>query len=217
LLRRFMKTVYFVRHGQSEGNAGDFHQGPATPITEKGRTQAQFIAERCVTLPIEAVISSAMKRTRETAHVIAKKINKPLESSDLFVERRRPAEQLDRPTNDPEAVRISKILRENFTVPGYRYSNEENFDDLKARAQMALAYLEKRPEKNILVVTHGLFLRALLSVVVFGKELTAREFLKMSDAFYTENTGMTVLCLEEHENKPPEWWVWIWNDHAHLG
>ncbi len=212
-----MKTIYFVRHGESEGNVKNLYQGHAEPLTEKGRSQASIIAERCAALPIEVVVSSMAKRAQETADVIAKKLRKPIEHSDLFIERRRAKEQIGKSAEDPEAKRIMRLIKENFEVPGYRFSDEENFEDLRSRAIKALHFLEQRSENNILVITHGLFLRVLLASVIFGKDLTARECQKILDAFYTQNTGMTVFGLEEEENQPPAWWIWIWNDHAHLG
>jgi hypothetical protein len=30
-----------------------------------------------------------------------------------------------------------------------------------------------------------------------------------------ENTGLSVIEYDKKKKNP--WWVWIWNDHAHLG
>lgn len=211
-----MKKVYFVRHGQSEGNVGIFFQGPDEPLTELGQQQAEYMAARALHLPVEYIVASPQQRAKTTAETIAKKINKPLEFSDLFIERRRPSEQLGQLWIDPKALEIDTLIKQNFTTPGWRYSDEENFDDLKERAKLALEFLETRIEENILVVTHGYFMRMIVATVVFGDELTAREAENFARTFHMENTGLSVLGYNEAYKQSP-WWLWVWNDHAHLG
>lgn len=210
-----VKKVYFVRHGESEGNAGPIRQGHNSELTQKGLEQSGVIAERCERLSIDSVISSTMKRAVETTEIILTRLKKPTEYSDLFVERRRPKEQIGTLKNDPKALEAEKTIRENFTVSRFRFSDEENFDDLKMRAGQALRYLQQKPEKNILVVTHGFFLRIIVAYIVFGEKLTAWECEQFIQKFHTENTGMTVLEFDE-KNKTSPWWLWVWNDHAHL-
>ena len=210
-----MKKIYFVRHGESEGNVGPIRQTEATPLTEKGRSQAAFVAERCAKLNFETIICSTMVRARETADAILKKVSKPIEYSDLFVERRRPSEVLGKSKDDPVALGINKEIHEKFHL-GFRFSDEESFEDLKNRALATLDYLAKRPEENILVVTHGFFMRIVMACVVCGEGLTGDESLRFIRTFHMENTGITVLMHDEKDEKTP-WWLWIWNDHAHLG
>jgi broad specificity phosphatase PhoE len=212
----FMKKIYFVRHGESEGNAGPIRQTASTSLTEKGRSQAAYVAERCAKLPIEVVISSTMTRAKETAEIILTKVSKPIEYSDLFVERRRPSEVLGKPKDNPEAEQAETEIKKHFHEPGWRFSDEENFEDLKERASKALEYLSQRPEENILVVTHGYFMRIVMAYMLFGKTLTGEECVKCIRKFHMENTGITVLEHDKANEKTP-WWLWIWNDHAHLG
>ena len=83
---------------------------------------------------------------------------------------------------------------------------------------MALDYLKARSEENILVVTHGFILRVIIAVAIFGDSLTAEECDKIVSKFHTTNVGLTVLGYdEERQGKDSPWWVWVWNDHAHLG
>ena len=80
-----MKKIYLVRHGESNGNASGVYQNADTPLTEKGRAQAEFIASRCEKFAIDFIVSSSMKRAVETAAIVNKKLNKLSEISDLFV------------------------------------------------------------------------------------------------------------------------------------
>ncbi|MEK7604298.1 MAG: histidine phosphatase family protein [Patescibacteria group bacterium] len=210
-----MKTIYFIRHGESEGNTGPTRQGKMTSLSDRGRAQAATMAKRCATLPIDLLVASSMTRAQETATIIAAKIGKEPLSSELFGERRRPSAQIGQPKHSPEALAIDKEIIRNFGVPGWRHSDEENFEDLRTRAQEALEFLAQRPEENIAVITHGFFMRIIMAVVVLGDELTGAECDAFTRAFHMENTGLTV--LKYGSEKEPGWWVWTWNDHAHLG
>ena len=211
-----MKTIYFVRHGESEGNAGPIRQKADSLLTEKGRYQSAFVAERCSKLNIDTVVCSTMDRAKETAQIIIDKTSKPVEYSNLFAERRRSSEVLGKPKDSPVALKAEKKIIENFHIPGFRFSDEENFEDLKERAKKALEYLSRRPEDNVLVITHGFFMRIIMAYVVFGDKLTGEECNRFIRVFHMENTGITVLLYDE-EYKDYPWWLWIWNDHTHLG
>jgi broad specificity phosphatase PhoE len=210
-----MKTIYFVRHGESEGNSGPIRQTSAANLTDKGIAQAKIVADRCTKIPFETIICSTMERTKQTANYILEKNDKPIEYSDLFIERRRSSEVLGKPKDDPASIEIERQVREHFCDLDWHYSDEENFADLKDRALACLEYLEKRPEQNLLVVSHGFFLRIIAACVVFGKNLTAKEGERFVKTLHTKNTGMTIFEHQEGEKEP--WVLWVWNDHAHLG
>jgi broad specificity phosphatase PhoE len=211
-----MKNVYLVRHGESETNAGNIMFGKSAKLTPRGHEQASFIARRCAKLPIEVIISSGFPRADETARYIVDAAGKPFEQSDLFAERRHPSFELGRAKSEPDYVAFEDAFWRRFDDPFWRHADAENFEDLNARAQAALKLLAGRPEKNILVVGHGLFTKVLAAKVVFGAGLTGSECIKVMRAFRLENTGLSILEYDpEHANG----WVWriaVWNDHAHL-
>jgi len=206
------KRIYFVRHGESEGNAGPMRQSLDCPLTERGREQAEFVAARVTKIPFELLVSSTLERAKETAGTIHIKTGANIVYSDLFVERRRPSITYGIEKSDPVGLEADREVAKHFTDPGYRHSDEENFDDLKARAENALSFLLSRPEQSIVVVTHGFFLRILAAVAVFGPELTSYECGQFIRALRMENTGLSVM---EHSDEG--WTLPIWNDHAHLG
>lgn len=210
-----MKTVYFVRHGESESNAGSVQKGGDSALTEKGRGQARLVAERCAHLPCDLLVASTLRRATETAGVIGQKIEKDVESSDLFVERRRASEQIDLSKTDPLWLEIEKSIYDNYSVPGYHYSDEENFEDLRERANEAWTYLERRSEENIIVVTHGMFMRIMTACAVMGPDVAGVEGEMFVNKFHTANTGITIFKHDEQSRRTP-WFLWVWNDQAHL-
>ena len=210
-----MKTIYFVRHGESVGNAAPVFQSPDEILSEKGRKQAEFLAKRAEHLPIQTLVASTMTRAQETARIISSRIHKEVESSDLFVERRSPSEIVGRSLHDEEAKRWAKEWERSIFSSNTRFSNAENFDDLRQRALQGLAFLEKRTESDILVVSHGFSLRMLIGQIIFGDLLTPEFFeKKMNFGMLTKNTGISVVrCDPEALRK---WSLLVWNDHAHL-
>jgi len=217
-----MKTIYFVRHGQSTGNIRPVYQAVDVPLTDEGKRQAAFIGERCKKLPIEVIISSTQTRAAETASIIGKKTGHEIEFSDLFRERRKPTKLNGKPFSDPEAERINDIWWQSLMDAGPRALDGENFKDLSERAGEALEYLIQRKEDHILVVTHGFYMRYLVARAIYGGTLNGDNFEPLARSLVMENTGLTVLrhgtpSKKEAWGEPAPWQLWVWNDHAHLG
>lgn len=213
-----MKTVYLVRHGETEGNTGKIYQGEDTPLTEHGREQARLVGERCSKLTVDALVTSHTLRAQQTAKIIGEKLDMAFETSPLFAERRRPASLMGRSTSDVYARRMEDAWRKGSLGDGPRVEDGEHFDDIKSRILKALAFLQNHPADNILVVTHGFFLRALVAGVVFADALTSSEFKRVMFSFATNNTGISVFQLAEQEDSgTTRWFIRILNDHTHLG
>jgi broad specificity phosphatase PhoE len=220
-----MKTVYLVRHGQARVNVGGskYYEGETSPLTDVGEQQACYIAERTSKLPVELLIASTALRSQQTAEIISRRILKPVTSSNLFIERRDPTSFIGRIWDYPETQLLFSQWQQTWFSEDNRFLDGENFADMRTRAIEALRFLEIREESNIIVVTHGFFLRVILSVVLLGEYVTGREFAKITDTTRTQNTGITVLQFStddlHHTNRilDPRWVLYVYNDHAHLG
>ncbi len=212
-----MKTIYFVRHGETEFNQKKTSQGPDSILNDTGIAQAYKIAERTKNLPIECIISSTYPRAKQTAKIIQEKTDLSLEYSELFVERKNPSVIIGKKYNDPEAIKIKETIYAGYSDPNFRHSDEETFQELKSRALASLDFLKNKPENNILVVTHGMFLKVLVATTIFGKNLQGTELYEFIHHMHVTNTSITAICYDRTKIKGKEWYVWIWNDHAHLG
>ena len=113
---------------------------------------------------------------------------------------------------DPQAVRVKKLIHDHYHDHAWRYAAKENFSDVKHRALKAIRYLEKIDKENVLVVSHGAFVRALVSAMAFGPELKSAEKQTLQHFMRLNNTGIAV-CKYENE----KWELLAWNDRAHLG
>ena len=132
------KTIYFVRHGETDQNAENVFQTPDTVLTEKGLAQAHTLAERCKNLGIEALVSSSYTRALQTSEVISQELSIPIEVAEIFRERTRSKEIVGKGKDIPEVIEILKEIEEHSEDESWHYSDEENFFDLKKRAEKGL-------------------------------------------------------------------------------
>ncbi|HEY1037695.1 MAG TPA: histidine phosphatase family protein [Candidatus Paceibacterota bacterium] len=188
------KIFYMVRHGESWLNAAHVRQGPEGSLSDNGRMQAKATGERLKKVSFDAILVSPYQRTKETAETIIAELKhkRPMEFVDLLTERRNPSEIVNRNADDPEVKRIVDLIDRSFHDDSYRYSDEENFTDLKQRAKDLLAYLETRPEKKLLLVTHSIFLKMVAAYLVKGDKLTAKQYNLLSYLNTSSNASITV-------------------------
>lgn len=219
------KRVYLVRHGSTPGNEARAFQTRETPLSETGLAQAEKVAERFTRLPIEVILASTMTRAQQTAQAIQQATGVPLISSDLLIEHLKPSAIQGRPHDDPEIRALWEGISPLFAL-GERHSDEENFEDLKARGQKALELIRSREEYHVAVVLHGTFLKMLLFLMMFGESLTAEQFILGAHSLHMANTGISVVDIIPNEARQAiefkmdgltEWHVRIVNDHEHLG
>jgi broad specificity phosphatase PhoE len=209
-----MKNIYFVRHGESEGNQLRLYQSAETSLSEKGHSQAKLIADRFSNIEVEIIISSDYTRAKQTAEYIAQVTGKDIIENSLFRERKRPSIQENKSKNIPELQAIDEKIEKNWGGGEWKYSDEENFVNLRQRAKECFEFLENRQEDNIVVVTHKNFLHCLLWYRLFGLEVTPKESRTIVSNFIMSNTGIVWMQYDEVEKF---WKVVTWNDHAHLG
>lgn len=68
-----MEKIYLVRHAESIANSLGIYQGQSydTDLSSRGREQARALAYRLKQIQFAAVITSPLKRTRQTAEFVA--------------------------------------------------------------------------------------------------------------------------------------------------
>lgn len=151
-------TFYFVRHGESEANAARRFAGQSdSPLTERGRRQAEAVAEELASVRFDRIVSSDLSRTRDTAEVVAKRHGMKVE----VVPELREIDVGDR-TGKPfdETKGLPDWSDERFVA----WPGGESLDQVLARTLGAIDRLTKEsPGKTILVVGHGGVNRILLS------------------------------------------------------
>jgi broad specificity phosphatase PhoE len=214
-LRHHNKKVYFVRHGETILNAQRIRQGRDGGLSELGKKQAEATGERLKNFPIDVIISSPFERTKETTAIINKHLNKPVEYSELLAERRNPSEIIGKWYDDPEVRKIIDRIDKSFHEGSLRYSDEENYEDLRERARQLFEFLAARPEKNILCVTHGIFLTLAIAYMEYRDKLTPQDYISIAFHNPASNAGITVCEYDErHPNTESKGWTLLaWNDY----
>ncbi len=223
---------YFVRHGQSILNARGIRQGSEGQLSEKGVEQAHITGERLAEEQLatgkrmDVILASPYDRTRETAEIIALHLHakRPVEIVELLHERRNPSAIIGKKADDPEISRIIDMMDRSYHSDEYRFSDEENFTDLRDRAKACLEFLEKRSEKRIVVVTHGIFLKMLIAYMMYRDELTAQGYNKLSFLNPSNNAGITVCACDTGPfgirllapSREKRWQLVAWDEHFDL-
>lgn len=209
-----MKTIYFVRHGESEGNVQKIHQDADSPLSEIGRSQAKIVAHRFEHIAIDALISSPYRRALETARAIATVKNIEIETNPLLGERRGPSQLLGLSHHSQLSLETREQIRAHrFENEGsWQHSDEESALAFVERAQQVLKFLHSRPEQRIVVTTHSLLLHMILVNVLHPHGDLPTKY-EMFERFVIHNTSLSMI---EFNEETKDWRLISLNDHAHL-
>ncbi|MHB8710181.1 MAG: histidine phosphatase family protein [Minisyncoccota bacterium] len=186
------RRFYFVRHGETLLNAKHIRQGEEGALSEKGRHQAELVGQYLKNFPIKRILTSSYSRAEETAQIINTYLKVRIIPSPLLAERRNPSEIVGKPTKDPGVVRIVDQVDLAYHTDDYRFSDEENFLDLVARAQTCIKFLIRQSAHETAVITHHYFLKMLVAYFLYHERLHAADFVKLSFFNFSDNAGITV-------------------------
>jgi broad specificity phosphatase PhoE len=186
------RRFYLVRHGETMLNAEHIRQGSEGGLSPNGRRQAEKVGQYLKNFPIDRIISSTYPRAKETASIISRQVPVPIIYSPLFAERKNPSEIVGKHRDDPEVVRIVDAMDLAYHDDTYRFSDEENFSDLKKRGRKCLNLLARQGTRTTVVVTHHVFLKMLVAYLLYRERLHAADFVKLSFFNVSDNAGITI-------------------------
>lgn len=153
----YKNTYYLMRHGEATHNVGgyvaseDIEKTVRQPkLTERGKEQAESVAEELADKNIDIIYSSPYRRTIETAAIIAERLGLEIDLDarlgevDLGVLDGRPFE---------EYRKYFKNRMEKFTKT---IKDGETLTDVRSRADAFLKDIfSTHKDDNILIVSHG--------------------------------------------------------------
>ena len=156
-------VLVFVRHGESEKNILKLRSYSVDkwPLTKKGQEHAQNVAGRLLEMgKFDLIISSPVLRARQTAEIIAAKLQVPVECDDLLSEYNcgtwndNTIKQLEDSHSDyQEYMKIIRGTDEHFR---YKLGGAESRADIVTRLRQFLnKVLKQHPGRQILLVSHG--------------------------------------------------------------
>jgi probable phosphoglycerate mutase len=191
-IRTRPRRFYIVRHGETVLNAKHVRQGEEGGLSEEGRDQAKRVGAYLKQFPIKEIISSTYERAKETSELINTELHVPIAYSKLFVERRNPSEIIGKSRELPEVKKIVDQIENAYHPDDYRYSDEENFVELKTRARTCLNLLARQGVGGSVIVTHHVTLKMLLAYILYREKLHASDFVKLSFLNISDNATITV-------------------------
>jgi broad specificity phosphatase PhoE len=200
--------IYLARHGQTDWNVEGRLQGDTdTPLNATGRQQAAELAERLKGVPLDAVYSSALQRSRATAEVVHGAVTLiPLAG---FNERRLgkfQGQKLARSTvggasgsatDDP----LTEEYDRRSLDPDDGLDGGESLNDFAARVSQAVGDVRsKHSSGTILIVGHGLTNRMILKALLN---------LTMDDANTIQQANDELYLIEVDRSAAPKLWKLI--------
>ena len=173
-------AILLIRHGETPLNAARIVQFPDTPLSERGREQADRLARRLAAHPVRAILASDYRRARMTAEAVARETGAPIDFTATLRERN--FGTLRGQSHDEiGAEMLSPDLEppEGESLPVF-------FGRVASAWDEATAFAEK-VEGDTAVVSHGLVCRA-----VIERHVGFASGIEPADALW-ENTALTIL------------------------
>ena len=161
-----MTTLYLVRHGETVDNANQVMQGQTQgELNDNGIKQAQQFSDEWKDKPIDVVVASDLKRSIDTARIIAEPHNLEVITTPLLRER-------------DWGGFTGRFIPD---LKGEVWPDDiETLENLLSRAGEFIAYVKQTfPGKKVLAVGHGIINKAIQSVY-YQKPMN--EIQRMSNA-----------------------------------
>jgi uncharacterized phosphatase len=186
-----------VRHGETDWNAQRRMQGRTDiPLNERGRRQAELVAERLRGTSWDGIVSSPLIRVMDVARAIARAIGHP---EDAIVQR---DDLVERSFGEAEGMTLAERT-ERFGLDG-PIPGIEPYEELDRRVMNALREIESQYRLGrVLVVAHGGVVNAALEQLAGDDYGHGKSFIA--------NVSLTTIRVQRDE-----WVVESVNDYSHL-
>ena len=184
-----MKTIYFIRHTQSEANLKDILASRQDfPLTEKGRQEAVAIASEFKDIAqLDRIFCSPLIRAQQTAQPIAEAFGLDVETDERITEQdlgvfsgMTYAELDDRPNYMHERSKRWKWIPEG---------GGESYEMIANRLEPFFQSLESLEGDSILFVTHAVTLRMVKAILEQTLPDYPREIAKNGEIWKVQFTG----------------------------
>lgn len=145
--------VFFIRHGQTNGNLARRHQHPDTPLNAFGVKQVEAIVGRISALQPTRIITSDQLRAMETTRILTAACQVTPEAHQEFEELKRPLWLVG--SRYAGVTTLAYVLQWFF---GRSIEGGESYQDFLDRIKRARTYLESLDsEERVVVVSHAVF------------------------------------------------------------
>ncbi len=188
-----MMRLILVRHGQTEWNAGGRYQGQSNvALSDTGRKQARFLAERFPVRQLDAIYTSDLDRAKETAECVGKRLGLTVCPEKAF--RELSFGDWEGLTYQEISSRWPEEAEKLFTAPDELViPHGETFQDLQKRALDKIYSLyEKHIDQTVAVFAHGAINKTILAGLMhiplhylwsLRQDNTAVNILRLDDGY----------------------------------
>jgi broad specificity phosphatase PhoE len=184
-------TLLLARHGESDWNREKRWQGFADrPLTDRGRQQAEELADRLVDTELDAVYSSDLQRARDSAEVVARRrglaVTTTPDLREVDVGEWSGLTRAEAEERFPEAYA-------RWLNGGEGWENGETYEQLAARVLKAMRRIAAAHDGGrVLVVAHGGTIRALHAAALGVDIHTYRRIQRVEP-----NATLSAICVED--------------------
>ena len=156
--------VYLIRHAEAEGNLyRRIHGWYDSLITENGYRQIAALEERFREVPVDAVYSSDLFRTRTTASAIYKPKGLELNTRQALREIHLGVWE-DMTWAEADRMNPDQMAYFNTNDPCFSCEGSETFDRLRQRVSNGiLTIAASHPGKTVAIFSHGMAIRNVLA------------------------------------------------------
>lgn len=205
--------IYLVRHGVTQEAKESKLQGPDSPLNNLGKKQAKAVAERLAEeKDIDLVASSNILRARQTAEIIAKKLDRAVEIFQGIHDRQKGRKAHKNPQLARQYIQAWRTRWRNLD---WKFDgDDESLRELTDRALRFRNHLLRRHlRQNLVIVSHSFFIGAFVVISVLGENYTDSEFVKLFASLRFANCGLSVL---EYDEGADVWKIEVLNEHSYL-
>lgn len=149
-----MGAIVVIRHGRAQGNAHHRFIGQSdVPLEPEGHHQARLVAQRLATATVARILSSDLRRARDTAAPLATLLGLPVETD----RRLREVDNGDWTGHLPDEIATAwpETWRDYVSGHDVQRPGGESWNDVRLRVRAVLEELQPQPEETLVVVTHG--------------------------------------------------------------
>ncbi|KKQ07997.1 MAG: Fructose-2,6-bisphosphatase [Parcubacteria group bacterium GW2011_GWB1_36_5] len=207
--------LYLIRHGKTDIYLENKRQSPSTPLGELGRKQAKAMAEKMNLTKIDHLYSSDWPRAMQTAEYLSKSLSLEIKIHPHVHEIEK-HHLLNDVADDSEInKRYLKEGMENKENFDWKFDGQgESLNDIINRGQKVIAFLEEQhPSDTVAIVSHGIFIMVLTSLILLGRDWDKKTFRKLSWALKVSNGGISSFKFDPQTKC---WTMACFNDHSHL-
>jgi len=198
-----MTIFHLLRHGEPAVFGRINGRLPGVGLSVKGRDEIAAMAGRLAAEKIEAIYSSPLQRTRETAEILADRLGLPIQYREDVIEldfgewTGLTADQI----RQDERWQMWSNCRSIAAIPG-----GESWRQVQDRVVGALFDLQRRhPSSSVVLVSHGDVIRAGL-LFALGMPLDFYSRIEVALASLStirlDDSGIRVLALNEWPRLP---------------